>query len=190
MNCFLDSKTARFDQLPSLIGVGLVPEANRLLLNIDRRADIFTTPHQSEPPDLVQHFDRSCRVDLAQEMNPSSGERQAPLGDQMTHGATQQPHSRATSHLTGRLAAYCRWVVMVHIPAPEDRGLGFDLGNRGELVPRPKGADPQRVKTFDLVVALGFVEGREQRLDPTKQTEAYDLTEHKRMGVSATECAF
>ena len=106
MNCFLDSKAARFDQLPGLIGVGLVPEANRLLLCIDRRADIFTTPLPSELPDFVQQFDRSCGVDLAHEMNPSSTQRQAPLGDQMTQGSTQQPHACTASHLSGRLAAY------------------------------------------------------------------------------------
>src|SRR5438045_2233249 len=153
MNWFLDSKAARFDQLPGCLGVGLAPEANGLFLSVDRRADIFTTPPQSEPPDVVQHFDRSCGVDLAHEMNPSSTQWQAPQGDQMTQGSTQQSHVRAASHLRGRLAAYGRRVVMVHIPVPEDRSLGFDLGNRGELVPRPKGTAPHRVKAFDLIVA-------------------------------------
>lgn len=79
---------------------------------------------------------------------------------------------------------------MVHIPAPEDRSLGLDLAECAELVPRPKGADPQTVKAFDLVIALGFVIGRKERLDPTEQTEPHDLTENMRMGVPATEGAF
>src|SRR6266508_484517 len=131
MNCFLDSKAVRFDQLPGCLGVGLVPEANGLFLSVDRRADIFTTPLPSEPPDLVQHFDCPCGVALAHEMNPSSTQRQAPPGDQMTQGSTQRSHARAASHLRGRATAYCRRVVMVHIPVPEDRCLGCDPGNRG-----------------------------------------------------------
>src|SRR2546422_5980544 len=144
MNSFLDSKAARFDQLPGRHGVGLVPEANCLLLDVDRRADIFSSPIRAEPPDFFQLFDRSCGIDLAHEMNPSSGEWEAPGGNQPTQGSTQQPRARAASHLSGGLAAYCRRVVMVHIPAPEERGLGFDLVERAELEPRPKAADPQR----------------------------------------------
>jgi len=190
MNPLLDSKAARFDQLPWRICVGLMPEANALLLCVDRRAHIFTTPPQSQLPDFVQHFDRSCAIDLAHEMNPSSTQRQAPFRDQLTQVSSQQPQRCAASHLSGCLAIECGRVVMVHVPAPEDRGLGFDLGNRGELVPRPEAADPHRVKAFDLKVALGFVIGREQRLDPTEQTGTHDLTEDVPMGVSATKGAF
>ena len=82
MNRFLDSKAAPFDQLPSSLGTGLVPEANCLLLSVDRRADILATPLRADPPDFVQHFDRTCGVDFAQEMNPSSREWQAALRDQ------------------------------------------------------------------------------------------------------------
>jgi hypothetical protein len=46
------------------------------------------------------------------------------------------------------------------------------------------------VEAFDLKVALGFVLGRKQRLDPTEQTAAHHLTEDEPMGVSATKCAF
>src|SRR5262245_50854350 len=116
MNPLLDSKAARFDQLPPCLGVGLVPEANGLFLSVDRRADILTTPRQSKPPDFVQQFDCSCGVDLAHEMNPSSTQRQAPRRDQMTQASTQQSHPRTASHLRGRLAAYGRRVVMIHIP--------------------------------------------------------------------------
>ena len=190
MNGFLHSKAAHFDQLPGRLCVGLVPEADTLLLGVDRCAHIFTTPPQSEPPHLVQHLDRSCAVDLAHEMNSSSGQRHTPLRDQMPQASVQQSHTRAASHLSGRLAIERGRVVMVHVPTSEDRGLGLDFGNRGELVARPEAADPHRVKVFDLKVAFGFVERREQRLDPTEQTAAHDLTEDESMGVSATKCAF
>ena len=190
MNPLLDWKAARFDQLPSCLGVGLMPEANALLLNVDRRTDIFATPFGAEPPDLVQHFDRTIEVDFAQEMNPASTQWHAPDWNQAAQGSGEPPQPRATVHLSGGLAFECGRVVMVHIPAPEEWTLRFDLLAIGELVPRPKGADPQRVEAFDLKVALGFVIGREERLDPTEQTQTHDLTQHVRMGVPATERAF
>src|SRR5438874_4902743 len=190
MNRFLDGKPARFDQLPSALGAGLVPEANCLLRRVDRRADILAPPSRAEPPDFVQHFNRTAGVDFAHEMNPSGSERQAPLGDQDAQASAQQPHTRAASHLSGGLTRARGWLVMVQIPAPEDWGLLFDLVDRAKLVPLPKAADPQRVKAFDLIVALGFVLGREERLDPTEQAQAHDLTEHMRMGVPTYERAF
>src|SRR6266542_2720847 len=150
MNRFLQPKATHFDQLPSTLGAGLVPEAKCLLLSVDRRADILATPLWAQTPNFVQHFDRTAGVDFAHHMKPSGSQRQAPLGDQDAQASTQHAHTRAASHLPGSLARERGWLVLVHIPAPEQWTLLFDLGDRGELVPRPKAADPQRVKAFDL----------------------------------------
>ena len=157
MNSFLDDKSARFDQLPPSLGVGLVPEGNRLLGRVDRRPYILTTPLGAKTPDFVQDFDRTAGVDFAQEMYPSPSQRQAPLWDRDAQASAQQSHARSASHLRGSLARECGWIVMIHRAAPEQPGLGLDLAESGELVPRPKAAHPQRVKAFDLIVALGFV---------------------------------
>src|SRR5215213_450012 len=190
MNRFLQPKAARFDQLPSTLGAGLVPQAKCLFARVDRRADILATPPRPQTPDFVQHFDRTAGVDFAQKMNPSFRQRQAPRRDQSAQIATQQPHTRAASHLRGGLARERRWLVVLHIPSPEQSTLLFDLLAGAELVARPKAADPQRVKAFDLIVALGFVVRGEQWLDPTEQAQAHDLTKHMPMGVPATERAF
>src|SRR6266496_364765 len=190
MNRFLDDKSARFDQLPPGLGAGLVPEGNRLLLSVDRRPYILTTPLRAETPDFVQYFDRTIGVDFAQQMYPSGSQRQAPLWDQDAQASAQHSHARTASELRGSLIRECGWIVMVHIPAPEERGLGLDLADRGKLVPRPKAAHPEAVKAFDLIVALGLVIRREDWLDATEQTGAHDLTKHMRMGVPATEGAF
>ena len=104
MNRFLQAKAARFDQLPGGLDALLVPEANRLLLCVDRRTDIFATPLASEPPDFVQHRDRTCGIDLAHEVYPSGGQRQAPLWDQEPQASAQQPQPPTASHLRGGLA--------------------------------------------------------------------------------------
>lgn len=53
MNRFLESKVARFDQLPSGLGAGLVPKAKRLLRCVDRRADILATPLRAKTPHFI-----------------------------------------------------------------------------------------------------------------------------------------
>src|SRR6266536_6450663 len=99
MNRFLDDKSARFDQLPPGLGAGLVPEGNRLLLSVDRRPYILTTPLRAETPDFVQYFDRTIGVDFAQEVDPSLRQRQAPLWDQAAQASAQSAHARTASHL-------------------------------------------------------------------------------------------
>src|SRR5215211_820014 len=168
MNCFLDSKAALFDQVPTGLSAGLMPETNRLLLSVDRRADILTTPFGSEPPHFVQQRQRTIRVDFAHKVQPSGRQRQASLWDQPSQARIQPPHARARSHLSRALARERGRIVLMHIPVPEEWCLGFDLVAVAEAVSRPKAAHPQAVKGFDLIVALGFVVGCEQRLDPAK----------------------
>src|SRR5215212_2519969 len=100
MNSLLDRKTACFDQLPSGLGALLMPEGNRLLRCVDRRANIFAAPLGAEPPDLVQHLDGTALIDFAHEMQPPSRERHTPRWDQMTQGCAQPPDFCAASHLS------------------------------------------------------------------------------------------
>src|SRR5829696_9076811 len=123
MNRFLDDKAAHFDQLPTGLGAGLVPKANRLLGCVDRRPYILTTPLGAKPPDLVEQFDYTARVDFAQEMQPSSREWYTPLWDQPTQGCVQPPDRRTASHLRWRLAVECRRIIVVGVPAPEEWNL-------------------------------------------------------------------
>src|SRR5687767_11904833 len=180
MNSLPDSKTTRFDHLPPGLGAGLMPEGNRLLGCVDRRANVFAAPLGAEPPDLVQHFDCTTGVDFAHEMQSSSRERHTTRWDQMTQGCAQPPDRHAASHLSRSLACQGGRIILVHVPAPEERDLCLDLVQIGELVPRPKAAYPEAVKAFDLVVALGLVIGREEWFDATEQTQSYDLPKHMR----------
>src|SRR5215212_4005089 len=119
MSRFLDNKAAFFDQLPPGLGAGLMPQADRLLCRVSRRADILTTPFGTEPPHFVQQRQRTTRVDFAHKMQPSGRQRQALVWDQASQASIQQPHARATSHLSWALARERGWIVMIHIPVPE-----------------------------------------------------------------------
>src|SRR5215207_8933490 len=99
MHSFLDDKSARFDQPPTGLSAGLVPEGNCLLLSVDRRPYIFTTPLGAETPAFVQYLDHTGGVDFAQEMYPSSGQWQASLWDQDAQASAQQSYPRTASHL-------------------------------------------------------------------------------------------
>jgi len=190
MHRFLDYEATCFDQVPSDLGAGLMPEGNRLRLGVDRRANVFATPLGAETPNFVQHFDGSAGVDFAHEMQPPSRQGHPPGWDQDAQGSAQPPYRRTTACLSRSLVRQCRRIILVHIPAPEERCLRLNLVESGELVPRPKAAAPQTVEAFDLVVALGFVVRREERFDPTEQTQSHDLTQHVRMGVPTAEGAF
>src|SRR5262245_40416709 len=189
MNCFLDNKAALFDQPPSGLSALLMPEANRLLLCVDRRSDILTTPLRTEPPYFVQQPQRTTRVDFAQRRASAGRQRQAPLWDQTPEARSPLPHPRTTSDLNWAPARERGRIILMHIPAPEERGFGFDLVAIAERVARPKGANPEAVKGFDLIVALGFVVGSEQRLDPAKQAQAHDLTQYAPRGVPTAKGA-
>src|SRR5215211_7933634 len=155
MNRFLNPKAARFDQAPIALGASLVPEAHFLHLCVDRRAHILATPPRSKVPNFVQHFDCTTGVDFAQKMKPSLRQRQASLWYQSAQIGSQQPHTRAASKLRRGLARERGWLVVIHIPAPEQSTLLLDFAERAKLVARPKRADPKRVTAFDMVVALG-----------------------------------
>src|SRR5215471_21443773 len=121
MNPFLDSEAARFEQLPGSLGVGLMPEANGLFRRVDCGTNIFAPPFGAEPPDFVEHFDCTTRIDFAQEMQPSRRERHTPGWDQMTQASAQPAEPRAASHLCRCLARQRGWIILIHIPAPEQR---------------------------------------------------------------------
>jgi hypothetical protein len=102
MNCFLDRKAALFDQPPTSFGTLLMPEANRLLCRVDRRAYILTTPSRTQTPDFVQQRQRTTWVDLAHKVQPAGCKRQAPPWNQ-TLQARVQPRTRAPRRIIAGL---------------------------------------------------------------------------------------
>src|SRR5262249_31481429 len=58
-----------------------------------------------------------------------------------------------------------------------------------ELLTRPEGRDPEAVEGLDLVIALGLVDGDEERLDLAEQAQAHHLAEDARADRPAPEGA-
>ena len=87
----------------------------------------------------------------------------------------ERAQQNAASNLSRRPTIQSGWIVATQIPAQELGLLAFDFGQVGELVARPKRFHPQAVEVLDLVVAFGIVEGSEDGLDATEQTQAHHL---------------
>src|SRR5262245_40420048 len=185
MNLLLHAKTTRFDQMPLSCGGTLMPKGDLLLARTKRRTNILAAPPHAQRPDRIEHNQLALAIDFAQKMYSACRYRQPSLWQQPMQLAAQTPRRSASTHFGWGLAFQTGRSVVVHIPAPEERYFGLNLFERAKLVPRPKGGVPERVKAFDLIVALGFVVGSEQWLDAAKEAGTHQLTKHTLMGVSA-----
>src|SRR5215210_7510033 len=103
MHSLLDTKATRFDHLPATLGVGLMPEADRLLPRVDRCPDVFARPLWPNLPYFVQHDDPACRLDFSQEMQPSRADGQLPFWNQSLQSSAQVPNLPTLPHLCGCL---------------------------------------------------------------------------------------
>src|SRR5262249_56743850 len=71
----------------------------------------------------------------------------------------------------------------------EDGYRGPSRRRAGELPTGPDGPDPEAVERLDLVIALGLVDGDEERLDLAEQAQAHHLAEDARADRPAPEGA-
>ena len=92
MNCLLEPKAARFEQVPLGLCLGLVPHGQSLLGGIDGGADVVANPAWPDRPEFVEQFDRPRRRDFAHQMNTPGREGQAAWGKQVAQGSGQRAH--------------------------------------------------------------------------------------------------
>jgi len=187
MNCLLEPKAARFDQIPLGLCLGLVPQRQRLFGGIDGGADVVPNPAGPDGPEFVEQFDRPHRRNFAHQMNPPGREGQATWGKQVAQGSGQRPHGLSAAHLRRRFAVECGGAIAGMIPVQEARDFRPDVGEVAKLEARPKRRLPQTVKGLDLVIALGVVEGRKEDLHPAPQAEPHHLPQHMGMRVATTK---
>ncbi len=92
MDWFLDPKATIFDHPPIGLVGSLVREDKCLFGRVDRGAHILAYPFRANLPSLVEKFDMTRGVDLAHEVEASSGEWQTPgleVRDQLTQLGSQ-----------------------------------------------------------------------------------------------------
>ncbi len=64
------------------------------------------------------------------------------------------------------------------------------MSQTGELFTRPEASLPQAMDGFDLVIALGLVKEREDRLDPAEETQAHDTSDPMRVRMPTAKNRF
>lgn len=188
MNSLSNAKQARLDTAPIRLGVGLVPETQSLLGRVDGGTDVFAHPALAHRPSLVEQGDRPLRIDFAHDMNAPGHQGQSSIWNQFRQRAGQR--LKATTHLRWGFAIQFWGLILRPIPTHEQRRFALHLGAVGELLTRPEAGHPEAVKRLDLVIALGLVEGSEQRFDLTIQTQAHHRAEHPCMGLPTAKGAF
>jgi hypothetical protein len=193
MNRLLDPKATIFDHPPIGLVGSLVRDGECLFGCVERGAHILAYPLRANPPSLVEKFDMTRGVDLAHEVEASSGEWQT-LGlevwDQSTQLGCQFRDPDAIAHLCGRFALQTRRPVMVMIPPRKDRCLGTDVRQIGEGLAGPERLTPQTVKRLDRVVAFGFVNGSEEGFHAAKQAQPHYPTDDSPVRMATTKHPF
>src|SRR5574337_127835 len=168
--------------------IGFMPNRQGLLGSVDRRPDVLTDPMFPDGPRFVQELNVSRAIHLAHEVNAPGRNRQTTLGDANAHVAGQTLNDLTATHLGGGRPVETGRLVSRVIPAQEERDLAPDMRQIRKRFARPEALVPQAVKRLELIIALGFVNGNEKRLDATQQTQAYDLPDHTPMRVPTTKC--
>ncbi len=193
MNRLLDPKATIFDHPPIGLVGSLVREDKCLFGRVDRGTHILAYPLRANQPSLVEKFDMTRGVDLAHEVEASSGEWQTPgleVRDQSTQLGSQFRDPEAIAHLCGRFALQTRRSVMVMIPPRKDRYLGTNVRQIGEDLAGPERLTPQSMKRLDLMVAFGFVNGSEERFHAAKQAQSHYPTDDAPVGMAVAKRPF
>ena len=164
----------------------LIPYFQASTMSDDGGPNIFTSQALARFPGFVEDGDRAIGLDLAKEMDPSSGNRQriGQLQDLFGSQAMNAfvPLCLLRSHLVQK-----RWCILGHIPIDEGWTGTTDLCEGGEASALPKGARPQAVQFFDLAIVLGLSDRQEDQFDAQRQTQPYELPEDARRFVPAAE---
>ena len=148
--------------------------------------NIFTGQTLADLPRFVEDGDRAVRLDLANEMDPSSRNRQG-SGQMQDVFGSQTTNALVLLCLLRRSVVQERRDMIGHIPMDEGRTGATNLREGGEVSAFPKGVSPQAVQFFDFAIALGLGDGQEDEFDAQRQTQPHELSEDAWRFVTTTE---
>ena len=152
----------------------------------DRNPYIFSCQTLAHLPSFVEDSDGAIRLDLANEVEPSSCNRQG-LGQMQDLFGSQTTNVFALLCLLRRDIAQEWWCMIGHIPMDEGRTGATNLREGGEVSAFPKGMPPQAVQFFDFAIAFGLGDGQEDQFDAQIQTQPHELPEDAWRFVATTE---
>lgn len=164
----------------------LIPNLQASAMGNERGPNIFPCQTLAQLPRFVEDGDGAIQLDLANEMNPSSRNRQG-IGHVQDLFGSQTTNAFVLLCLLRSGIAQERWCMIGHIPMDEGWTGATNLSEGGELSAFPKGVPPQAVQFFDFAIARGLSDGQEDEFDAQIQTQPHKLPEDARRSVAATE---
>lgn len=164
----------------------LIPDFQASAMSNQGRPNKFPCQTLADLPRFVEDSDRAIRLDLANEVDPSSRNRQG-IGQTDDLFGKQTTNAFVLLCLLGRGVVQERQGMLGHIPIDEGWTGATNLSEGGELSAFPKGVPPQAVQFFDLAIALGFGDGQKDQFDAHKQTQPHELPKDARSLVTTTK---
>src|SRR5574341_1998280 len=164
----------------------LIPDFQASAMGNDRSPNIFACQTLADVPRFVEDGDRAIGLDLANDMDPTSGNRQG-IGQMRDLFGRQTMKCFATLRLLRRGVDQKRWYILVQIPMNEGWTGATNVRERAEVSAFPERMSPQAIQFFDLAVVLRLCHRQEDQFDAQIQTQPYELPENARCFVPAAE---
>lgn len=152
----------------------------------DRSPNIFACQTFADFPRFVEDGDGAIGLDLANEMDPTSGNWQG-IGQMRNPSGSQAMKYFATLRLLRRGVDQKRWYILGQIPMNEGWTAAANVSEGGEVSALPERMTPQAVQFFDFAVVLGLCDRQEDQFDTQIQTQSHELPENTRCFVPAAE---
>lgn len=164
----------------------LIPDFQALAMGNDRSPHIFTCQALADFPRFIEKSDRAIGLDLANEVDPTSGNWQG-VGQMRDLFGSQAMKYFATLRLLRRGVDQKWWYILGQIPMNEGWTAATNVSEGGEVSALPEGMAPQTVQFFDFAIVLGLCDRQEDQFDAQIQTQANELPENARCFVPAAE---
>lgn len=164
----------------------LIPDLQASTMSNNRSPNIFTCQTLVDFPRFVEDGDGAIGLDLANEMDPSSGNRQG-IGQLRDLSGSQTMNCFTTLRLLRRAVDQKRWYILVQIPMNEGWTAATNVSEGGEVSALPERMAPQTVQFFDFAIVFGLCDRQEDQFDAQIQTQAHELPENAGCFVSAAE---
>lgn len=152
----------------------------------DRSPHIFPCQTLADFPRFIEKRDRAIGLDLANEMDAASGNRQG-VGQMRDLFGCQTMKYFATLRLLRRGVDQKWWYILGHIPLDEGWTAATNVSERGKVSALPESMAPQAVQFFDFAIVLGLGDRQEDQFDTQIQTQSHELPENARCFVPSAE---
>ena len=164
----------------------LIPNLQTSAMGNERGPNIFACQTLAHLPGFIEEGDGAIGLDLANEMDPSSCNRQG-IGQRQDLFGSQTTNAFVLLCLLRCDVVQERRCILCHIPMDEGRTGATNLREGGEVSAFPKGMPPQAVQFFDFAIAFGLGDGQEDQFDAQRQTQSNELPEDARRFVATAE---